>query len=172
MQVLILNNIKRFLIIFLLQVMVLKSIDLSWEDFSYIFLFIYPLFILLMPLKVSRSLTVLLAFIVGLSIDAFYDSPGLHAASLVFTAFIRKYVLKLLEPVEGYSMDSSPNISKYGFNWFLIYSSILLFIHLLVYFSLEAFSFVYFFEILLKTIFSFMFSQLILIVYVLILNPK
>ena len=172
MQSLIIPNIRRFLLIFLIQILVLKRIDISWEEFNYIFFFIYPLFIFLIPLKVSRTLQVFLAFLVGLSVDVFYDTPGLHAASLLFTTFIKKYILKFLEPVEGYKMDSTPTIRKYGFNWFMIYSSILLFIHLLVYFSLEAFSFVYFFDIILKTIFSFIFSQIILIVYVLIINPK
>ena len=172
MQGLLINNIRRFLIIFLLQVLVLKRINIGWEDFNYIFLIIYPLVILLIPLKISRSLIIVIAFFIGLSVDIFYDTPGLHAASLVFTAFVRKYILKFLEPVEGYSTDSTPTIRKYGFNWFLIYSSILMFIHLFLFFSLEAFSFVYFIDILLKTIFSFMLSQIIIIVYVLILNPK
>lgn len=172
MQGLIIDNIKRFLIIFFLQVLVLKRINIAWEDFYYIFLFIYPLFIFLLPLKVSRTLQVLLAFLIGLAVDMFYDSPGLHAFSLVFTTFIKKYILKFLEPVEGYSTESTPTIHKYGFNWFLIYTSLLLFIHLLVYFTAEAFSFVYLVDILLKTVFSFIFSQIILLVYVLILNPK
>lgn len=164
--------IRRFLIIFILQVLVLKRVNISWEEFHYIFLFIYPLFILLLPIKISRSVQLLIAFIFGLGIDMFYDSPGLHTAALLFTSFIKKYILKFLEPVEGYTTDSSPTAHKYGFSWFIIYTSILLFIHLLVYFSLEAFSFVYFFEIILKTIFSFIFSQIILLVYILILNPK
>ena len=172
MQSLVITNIRRFLLLFFIQVLVLKRVDISWQDFNYIFLFIYPLFIFLLPLKVSRTLQVLLAFLIGLSVDVFYDTPGLHSAALLFTTFIKKYILKFLEPVEGYKMDSTPTIRKYGFNWFLIYSSTLLFIHLLLYFSLEAFSFVYFFDVLLKTIFSFIFSQFILVVYVLILNPK
>jgi hypothetical protein len=133
---------------------------------------LYPLFILLLPIKIARSAQLLLAFLLGIAVDMFYDSPGLHAGALVFMAYVRKYILKFLEPVDGYSIESTPTIRKYGFNWFLIYSSLLMFIHLIVFFSLEAFSFVYFFEIILKTIFSFIFSQIIIIVYVLILNPK
>lgn len=172
MQVLIVQNIRRFLIILLLQVLVLKQVDISWENFDYIFLMIYPIFILLLPLKVTRSIQIFLAFVLGISIDLFYDTPGLHTSALLFTAFIRKYILKFLEPVEGYSIDSTPTIRKYGFNWFLIYSSLLMFVHLLFFFSVEAFSFVFFFDILLKTIFSFIFSQIIIVLYVLILNPK
>jgi hypothetical protein len=172
MQGLIIGNIRRFLVLFIIQVFVLKQINLGWENFQYIFLMIYPLFILLMPLKVSRSLLLVLAFFLGLSIDVFYDSPGLHASAMVFTAFIRKYILKFLEPVEGYSTDSTPTIRENGFNWFLIYSSLLMFIHCLFFFSVEAFSFVYLNEILLKTIFSFIISQIIILLFVLILNPK
>jgi len=172
MQGIAIQNIRRFVILFLIQVLVLKQIDISWENFNYIFLMIYPLFILLLPLKITRSLQILLAFVLGMGVDLFYDTPGLHTAALLVTAFIRKYILKFLEPVEGYSTDTTPTIRKYGFNWFLIYSSILMFVHLLVFFSVEAFSFVFLFEILLKTIFSFIFSQIIIILYVLILNPK
>lgn len=172
MQGLVVQNIQRFIIILLLQVLVLKQVDISWENFNYIFIMIYPMFILLLPLKVARSVQILLAFLLGMSVDLFYDTPGLHTSALLFTAFIKKYILKFLEPVEGYSTDSTPTIRKYGFNWFLIYSSILMFVHLLFFFSVEAFSFVYLFDILLKTIFSFIFSQIIVVLYVLILNPK
>jgi hypothetical protein len=172
MQGLVVQNIRRFIIILLLQVLVLKQVDISWENFNYIFLMIYPIFILLLPLKVTRSIQIILAFVLGMSVDLFYDTPGLHTSALLFTAFIRKYILKFLEPVEGYSTDSTPTIRKYGFNWFLIYSSILMFLHLLFFFSVEAFSFVFLFDILLKTIFSFIFSQIIVVLYVLILNPK
>ena len=82
--------IRRFLIIFILQVLVLKRVNISWEEFHYIFLFIYPLFILLLPIKISRSVQLLIAFIFGLGIDMFYDSPGLHTAALLFTSFIKK----------------------------------------------------------------------------------
>lgn len=172
MQGWIVMNIRRFIVLFLLQVFVFKQINISWDNFDYIFVMVYPLFILLLPLKVSRIVLLILAFFFGLAIDVFYDTPGLHSASLVFTAFMRKYILRFLEPIEGYSTDSTPTIRKFGFNWFLIYSSLLVFIHMLFFFSVEAFSFVYFFEILLKTIFSFIVSQIVIILYVLILNPK
>ena len=168
----ILYNIRRFLFLFLVQVLVLQRIDINWEDFNYIFLFIYPLFIFLLPLKVSRPLQLLIAFLMGLGIDLFYNTPGLNASALLFTTYIRKYILKFLEPVDGYSTESTPTIRQYGFNWFLIYSSLLLFLHLFAFFTLEAFSFVYIFDILLKTVFSFIFSQILILIYMLILNPK
>ena len=168
----VINTIKRFFLLVIIQVLVLKHINIGWSDFNFIHFFIYPLFILLLPLKTQRSLMLILAFIFGLIIDMFYDSPGLHAGSLVFLAYIRKYILKFLEPIEGYNIDSIPTIKSFGFNWFLIYSSVLISLHILLYFSLEAFSFQYFADIILKTIFSFIFSEIIIVLYVLIINPK
>ncbi|HFU75696.1 MAG TPA: hypothetical protein ENK99_04030 [Campylobacterales bacterium] len=167
-----LNNVKRFIIIFLIQILILKRIDFFIEDFHYIQFFLYPLFILLLPLKMQRPLILLIAFFSGLILDIFYDSPGLHASSLTFMVFIRNYILKFLEPREGYNVDSSPTIANFGFSWFLIYSSILLFLNLFWYFSVESFTFQYFSDIILKTIFSFIFSEVLILLYVVILNPK
>ena len=168
----IVNIIKRFFILLLIQVLVLKHINIGWSEFNYIHLFIYPLFILFIPIKIQRSVLLILAFFTGLIIDIFYDSPGLHASSLVFMTYIRKYLLKFLEPIEGYNIESTPSIRSFGFNWFLIYSSVLVFLNVFWYFSMEAFSFQYFPDIILKTIFSFIFSEIIIILYVVILNPK
>ncbi len=102
----------------------------------------------------------------------FYDTPGLHTSALVFMAYLRRYILKFLEPVEGYNVDTTPTIWTFGLDWFVIYSSVLVFVNLLWYFSMEAFSFQYLPDIMLKTIFSFIFSEIIILLYVAILNPK
>ena len=167
-----LNNLKRFVILILIQVLILKRINIGWGNIDYIHFFIYPLFILLMPLKIQRPVLLLSAFFAGLIIDMFYDSPGLHTSALVFLAFMRDSILKFLEPRDGYKIDTTPTIHDFGFNWFLIYSSILVFLNVFWYFSVEAFSFQYLPEIILKTIFSFIFSELLIILYVIILNPK
>lgn len=158
--------------IFFLQVLVLKRINLSFDEFNYVFIYIYPLFILLLPLKVNRILQLTLALVMGLGIDMFYDSPGLHTSALLLTTYLKKYILNFVEPVEGYQVDSSPGILKHGFNWFLIYSSILLFIHLFVLFMLEAFAFQFILGVLLRTIFSFIISQVLILLYMVIMRPK
>lgn len=125
-----------------------------------------------MPLKTKRFVLISIAFLMGIVIDMFYDTPGLHASSLVLMAYIRRYILKFLEPVEGYNIETSPTIYTFGLDWFLIYSSVLVFINILWFFSMEAFSFQYFSGVMLKTIFSFIFSEILIILYVAILNPK
>jgi hypothetical protein len=154
------------------QVLIFKRVAFHWGDFAFIHFIIYPLFIILLPTKLSRPLVILLGFIIGIFVDLFYDSPGIHASAGVFTAYARGLVLDLLEPYEGYNLNDSPTMETMGISWFMSYSSILLGLHLLYYFSMEAFSFVYIFEILMNTIFSFIASFIILMLFLLIFRPK
>lgn len=164
--------LKRFIFLAVIQILVLRHITIAWDGEVRIMLFIYPLFILLMPLAIPRSLIILLSFLFGLTIDMFYDSPGLHAIGFVFIAWLRNIVLRILQPVQGYSMDSSLTIKSFGVNWFLAYSGILVFLNILIYFAFEAFAFAYLPDVLIKTILSFIVSEILIILYVVILNPK
>lgn len=166
------NSIIRFFLLWVLQVFILKQIIWGWEGVVYLQVFLYPLFILLLPFRTPRSLTILLGFILGLAIDWLYESPGLHAGTLVFTAFMRAIVLRILTPREGYSIKDHPTKKSLGQTWFFQYAATLLFIHLFVYFSLEAFTFVYFKSILLKILFSWLASMFFLLAGVYTINPE
>jgi hypothetical protein len=168
----ILKILRRFLIISIIQILILKYINIAWDGEVYVRLFIYPLFIMLIPINIPRTMIILLAFGFGLLIDMFYDSPGLHTFAFVFIAWSRKILLKLLEPVEGYKIDSTLTMNNFGFTWFLSYSSILLFINIFLYFLFEAFAFQYIPDVLIKTILSFILSEILIILYAVILNPK
>jgi len=160
----------RFLIIFLFQVLILKRVDINPGNSSYFHLMVYPLFILILPIRTPKGLVVTLGFFMGLMVDMFYDSPGVHASALCFTAFIRSFVLKVLESADGYTTSTIPSMKDFGMSEFIIYASILLGLHLLFYFSVEAFSFVYIGEILLRTIASFIVSIILLILIQIIIN--
>lgn len=166
------RNIIRIILLMMLQLLILKRIDISIGNFNYLHLLVYPLMIMLLPLKTPKILVIIISFFLGLGMDIFYDSPGVHAGALVFVGYLRPYILKFLEPNEGYNTDTTPTIFKMGVAWFLVYASILLFVHHLIYFSLEAFSYVYLMEILLRTIFSFIASLIILMIIMFITNPK
>ena len=168
----IISNVWRFLLFFLLQVLVCKRIDLSIGEFDYLHLLIYPIPVLMLPMKTPKALVLLIAFVLGMSIDAFYSSPGVHAAALVFTAYIKEFILKFLEPFEGYNKDDYPTIHKMGLGWYMTFVSIQLFIHVFIYFSIEAFTFVYFFDIFLNTVFSFITSMILVMLIQFIFRPK
>ncbi len=133
----IVKNSARFIILLFLQVLIVKNIYLG----KYFIFFPYILFILLLPFQTPRPFALLVSFALGLAVDAFYNTQGMHAASCVLMAFARGGVLKLFSPREGYDEILKPTIEHMGFTWFVSYSLVLIFIHHLLLFFLESFSF-------------------------------
>lgn len=169
---LIIKNFFRFLIVFLLQAFVLMSLTISYPVLDNINIIIYPVVIMMLPLRTPNALILLIAFVLGILLDLFYNSPGVHASATVLIAFMRPYVLSWLEPRGGYTVESSPTMREYGSSWFILYASILLFIHLFFLFSVQAFTFVYILEIFLKTVMSFIVSMIFILIYMYLFNPK
>ena len=156
------NHIIRFILYIILQVLVLKDINLAGTNQNYIFLLIYPVAILTLPIKIPQFFMVLIAFAIGFIVDLFYISPGVHAGACLWMVVSRPLVLRMFEPKNGYQTDINPTISNLGVVWFAKYASVLLFIFFLSYFILEIFTFVYLGEILLKTVLSFFVSSIII----------
>ncbi len=167
------SNVWRFILLVLMQVLILKRINFGMEHFNYVSIIIYPLFLMLLPIRIPDTVLLLIGFVLGFTIDIFYDSLGVHASASVFLAFIRPIVLSLMEPRAGYTVNSSPGVYHMGLAWFYRYVMVLLFAHLFFYFSVEAFTFVYIKDILLRTISSFLFSFLfIMIIQILFQSRK
>ncbi len=151
--------IFRFILFVLLQVLIFKNLIL----FDRAFCFIYLGFLLLLPLEIGPLLIIGIGFFVGLTVDVFYDSLGIHAASSVLIMFLRPYWVSLLTPQGGYDIDAQPNIKTLGFMWFLIYSLPLIFIHNFTLFFLESFGLRLFLFTLSKVISSAVFTFIILV---------
>ena len=162
----IIKNIIRAVIFILIQVLVLRRIGIGGASFNYISLLLYPIILVLLPMNTSRNILILSGFVLGIIIDFFYDSPGVHAATCTAIGFIRPYLLNILTPRGGYNVGYQLVPARYGYNWFLKYAGGLVFLHLLIYFSLLLFSPVYVVQILLRTISSFLFSMLFILIYV------
>jgi len=171
MNKLISRNIIRTLFILVIQLVLLKRINLTFGDFNYVHLSIYPIIIALLPYKMPKPLLIVAAFCIGLFVDVFYNSLGVHAGTCTLIAFLRPYILQFLSPSDGYKKEGLTSY-EYGMVWSLSYLSILLFIHQLTLYSLEAFSPVYIKEIVLRTIFSFIASLFLITIGQLIFNPK
>jgi len=144
------RNILRFIVLILFQVLVMDNVMIS----GYMIPYIYILFILLMPFETPRWVQLLSGFALGLSMDLFSGTLGMHTAATVLAAFARPYLLDLLAPRDGYETDSFPRIHYYGFLWFLKYSLLIVLIHHLALFYLEVFQLKYFFSTLLRVILS------------------
>ncbi len=141
------RNIIRFIILVLLQVLLLNNINLtSWQ----IKPFIYILFIMLLPFDTPNWSILLLAFLLGFIIDLFSNSLGIHAFATVLIAYIRPFILQIITSKTSYQYMTSPHIAHLGFVWFLKYTLILVFVHHLVYYFMEAFSLRLFFDTLMR----------------------
>lgn len=171
MNNLLFQNITRWFLLVLLQVFILKQMYIEALVLEYIHLLLYPLFIVLLPIRTPNILVMILGFVTGLTIDLFYDSIGVHAAACVFAAFIRPLALALFEPREGYGVNQSPTKKQFGMARFLGYAAVVIGGFLFFYFSVEAFTFVYIVDILLNTFFSFAGTMLFVLIYMLIFDP-
>ena len=144
------RNIVRFIVVIIFQVMVMDNVMIN----GYMVPYLYLLFILLMPFETPRWMQLLSGFALGMGIDLFENTPGMHTAATVLVAFIRPYLLDLLAPRDGYEPETFPRIHYYGFVWFLKYTFIIVVIHHFMLFYLEVFQLKDFFSTLLRVILS------------------
>ncbi|OYT16438.1 MAG: rod shape-determining protein MreD [Bacteroidetes bacterium 4572_77] len=148
----IIKQILRFFVVVVIQIFILNQLQFS----GYINPYLYIIFILLLPIKTPQWLSLSLAFILGLTIDVFSQSPGLHTSATLFMAYIRPSVMYSLKISGELNKDLEPNLNNMETSWVLMYISILILAHHTVYFFLEAFSF----SFILNTVYSVLFSSM------------
>lgn len=123
-----------FLVLIPLQVLVLEHIAL----FNLGFCFLYLLFMLLLPVELGHSQGMGLALAIGLLVDVFAATIGIHAAASVLLMFLRPFWLRVIIPRSGFEVNLLPSVANYGLVWFVIYSGPLIILHSLAFFFLEA----------------------------------
>jgi rod shape-determining protein MreD len=160
------ENAIRFIALLFFQVLILDHIELG----GYLNPFLYILFIIMLPFETPEWLVLLLGFFLGLVIDMFTDTLGMHTTATVFIAFLRKYILRVLAPRDGYENTFKPTFRQMGLSWFLIYSSLMIVIHHFILFYLEIFRFSDFFTTFIKVIFSSVFTLLLVLITQFIFN--
>ena len=159
-------NTVRFFILMLLQVIVLNHINLL----GYVNPYAYIIFILLFPFDGNKTLLILLSFLLGLCIDLFSDSGGVHAAACVLIGFLRPILLKFSFGV-SYQYNAV-KLNKVTFKERLLYIILMVFIHHFMLFSLEVFSLSHISLILKSTLFSGIFSTLLILCILLLFKRK
>jgi hypothetical protein len=159
MNVVVKNSI-RFFIFVMIQSLVFNQIELGFG----IHMMVHPLFIMLLPFETGIFTLMSLAFVMGLIIDVFSNTYGLHASSLLLMAYMRPVIFKFYGPREGYDPLKEPSLFDMGSRWFLFVFGYLLLIHHFWYFLIEIFRFDQFLLIIQKTVFSVIISFLLCIV--------
>jgi rod shape-determining protein MreD len=148
-----------FFALVLVQVLILNNIQFSGLVNPYI----YILFILLLPFTIPGYFLLGISFILGISIDIFSNTPGIHAGATVLLGFLRPGIAQLISSRELIEKGTTPNMTQLGFASFIKYTVISVLIHHLFLFFAEAFSFGDFFETLLRWIISSVFSIIIIL---------
>lgn len=151
-------NSLRFVVLVLLQVLLFSKINFL----GYINPYPYILFILLLPIKMKHWQVLFYSFLIGLTIDLFQDSGGINAAASVFIAFIRPATLKFSFGV-SYEHQTI-KFEKTPWSQRFTYILILVLAHHFLLFLLEVFNLSYIILILKKTLFSSIFTILLIVI--------
>jgi hypothetical protein len=115
-------------------------------------------------------LFIFLSFLLGLSVDLFLDSGGVHAAACVTIAYVRPLILKF-----SFGMIYEHQTIKFGnmeFGQRLTYFAIITFIHHILLFSLEIFNTSKILLILTKTLFSGIFTVLLCLLITVLFSSR
>lgn len=148
--------ILRFISLLLIQILLVNNIQL----FGYIQPIIYILFIISFPFTANKSLVILLGFSLGLCIDIFSNSGGIHAASTSLIAYLRPLFLKYSFGV-SYEYNAI-NIIHSEIKQKLLYLTWMILTHHFCLFLLEHFSFNHFLFTLKTVLFTTIFSGIII----------
>ena len=114
--------------------------------FSHIHLFgcatilLYVYFVVMFPRNYPKWAILIWSFALGLCVDMFSNTPGMAAASLTLVGCVQPYLLELFIPREA-TENMRPTMSELGVSKFLVFASVLVFLHCLLFFTLEFFSF-------------------------------
>ncbi|WP_431137338.1 rod shape-determining protein MreD [Psychroserpens mesophilus] len=160
------NSIIRFVVLILAQALVFNHINF----FGSVNPYPYILFILLFPVNNNRTLFVFLSFMLGLFVDLFSDSGGVHAAACVTIAYVRPPILKFAFGMIYEHQNIKFNNTEFGNR--VIYFLILIIIHHIILFSLEIFNISNILLVLKKTLFSCVFTLILCILISVLFSNK
>lgn len=147
-----------FISLVLVQVLIFNQVQFSGFFNPYV----YVLFIILLPLSTPRYAILILAFALGLIIDIFSNSLGIHSAATVFVAYVRPLVIRLISNREDDKSDY-PGLSQNKLRWFINYVVLMVLIHHAILFYLEVYTFANFLITLYRVILSSLFSIIVIV---------
>lgn len=117
----------RFILILFVQVFILNKVPPLHQ---FIVPYFYFAFLLWLPFRITRMMLLITGFIVGVIVDVFYKTPGLHAAASVMVVYIRPYLIGLLMPKEATEWnDEEPATKTMGAAPYVTYLIILTLLH-------------------------------------------
>jgi hypothetical protein len=162
----VLLNIARFILLLSAQVLIFNNINF----YGYLNPYPYVLFIILYPVNGNKSGLLLASFLLGIIMDMFCNSGGVHAAASVILANFRPAFFKFSFGVsyEYQTVKINDKLTPERFSFILI--SVLT--HHFILFILETFRLNFFFNILIQTVFCTVFTTIISIIIIYLFKPS
>ena len=160
MNVTSIKYIIQFIVVVILQVLLFNNMDYFYLVSPYI----YIIFLLDLPLNVKTPSLMLIAFLLGLTIDFFSNTMGLHTFACTLIGFLRQGYLKILFSHLEFKFQE-PSISQFETSGYLKYAVGMVGAHHIALFMMEALSFNNFGFLLLRIIINIAPSLLLIMCY-------
>lgn len=128
-----LSNILRFVGVTVIQLLILNNVYMV----GFVAPIVYIYFIMKLPFGTKKLTVLFLSFILGLTIDLFVGTYGIHAAITTLIGACRHLFLKLSFGDNEDDRENTPSIKEKGFYPFLGYTTALSTIHIASFFILE-----------------------------------
>ena len=159
-------NIFRFILLLTVQIIIFNNINFL----GYISPYPYLLFIILYPVNGNKYGLLLASFLLGIILDVFSNSGGIHTAASIVLAYYRPYLFKFSFGIsyEYQTIKLNDVLTPERFSFILL--SVL--IHHIILFVLETFQISFFWDILLRTLLSSTFTILICIIIIYLIKPN
>jgi rod shape-determining protein MreD len=154
------KQIVRYIIVMILQVLLFDQLQLLGVCHPYI----YILCLMMMPITLPHSADMIIGAVVGLVMDIFCNSLGIHTASCILLMFIRPYLLGGIVNDKD-RLNEQISLRTLGMEAMVKYVFILVFIHHLMVFILAAWSWSHIGFVLLETIVSGLITSALIIGY-------
>lgn len=166
MNSIVLGNIFRFVLLLAVQILVFNNMDF-W---GYVTAFPYILFIILYPVNGNKYGILLSSFFLGLIMDLFCNSGGVHATACVLLAYIRPYFFKFSFGLsyEYQTVKLNDVITPERFTFILL--SVIT--HNFTLFLLESFQVSFFLDVMLRTLLSTIFTIITCIILIYLIKPN
>ena len=154
------KQIGRYVVVMLLQVLLFDQLQLWGACHPYI----YILCLLMMPITLPHNVDMLIGALVGLVMDVFCNSLGVHTAACILVMFVRPYLIGALVNDKD-RLTEQISLRSIGMEAILRYVVIMVIIHHLMVFALAAWSWSHIGFVLLETLVSSLITSLIIIGY-------
>lgn len=144
----------RYILLFLtaaaLQLFVFDTVNLG----TYVNPLVYVAFVLLLPMNAPAIAVLAAGFGLGVFMDIFTGTGGIHTIATLFISYVRLPILNLMVGKEYVIEGGIPSPKSLGRGKFMRYASIIVFAQCLIFFTLEAMNWHYFHLVLLKVVVS------------------